>query len=290
MKYVIFEFLKKAVAVLTSAFMTMTGGIFAEKEPEQPERPEANSVTAYSEEDADYSLTVEVEDEIHDISDLLFGIFFEDINFAADGGLYAEMTVNRSFEFTDLAVNDALYGWNNVGGATLEVKKNEADCLNANNPNSGIFTDNRYNYGMIEEVPAGTTVVVENLILEDVVDGDGVNGIYISTGYADGTGRGGRDRDEACLGAGHHVARVCAGWCDGRGAGEGGVWRGRGHPGRRRSAERRHGADAPRRLPHGRPARHPRCGGDHPPRRRDRHGGRAGDGCDGGRWQQRTAS
>ncbi|MBQ8763883.1 MAG: carbohydrate binding domain-containing protein [Clostridia bacterium] len=135
MKYVIYKFLKKVIAVATSAFMAMTGGIFAEKEPAEPQRPEADSVTAYSEEKADYSLSVDVEDEIHDISDLLFGIFFEDINFAADGGLYAEMVVNRSFEFTEIAVNDALYGWNAVGGATATVRTNAADCLNANNPN-----------------------------------------------------------------------------------------------------------------------------------------------------------
>jgi len=36
----------------------------------------------------------------------LFGIFFEDINFAADGGIYAERVKNRSFEFPD-----ALMGW-----------------------------------------------------------------------------------------------------------------------------------------------------------------------------------
>ncbi len=29
----------------------------------------------------------------------LFGIFFEDINHAADGGLYGEMVRNRAFEF-----------------------------------------------------------------------------------------------------------------------------------------------------------------------------------------------
>ena len=29
----------------------------------------------------------------------MYGIFFEDINYAADGGLYAEMVKNRSFEF-----------------------------------------------------------------------------------------------------------------------------------------------------------------------------------------------
>ena len=28
----------------------------------------------------------------------LIGLFFEDINFAADGGLYAELIENRSFE------------------------------------------------------------------------------------------------------------------------------------------------------------------------------------------------
>ena len=36
----------------------------------------------------------------------LFGIFFEDINFAADGGLYPEKVKNRSFEFPE-----ALMGW-----------------------------------------------------------------------------------------------------------------------------------------------------------------------------------
>lgn len=34
------------------------------------------------------------------ISPDLFGLFFEDINYAADGGLYAEMVQNRSFEYS----------------------------------------------------------------------------------------------------------------------------------------------------------------------------------------------
>ncbi len=33
------------------------------------------------------------------IPSTLYGIFFEDINYAADGGLYAELVMNRSFEF-----------------------------------------------------------------------------------------------------------------------------------------------------------------------------------------------
>ena len=36
----------------------------------------------------------------------MFGVFFEDINFAADGGLYPERVKNRSFEFTE-----PLTGW-----------------------------------------------------------------------------------------------------------------------------------------------------------------------------------
>ena len=133
MKRVIYLWIKKVIAAITAAIMSFTG-IGGEKDPEKA-RPEPNTVTAYSEADSDYQLAVEVEDEIHDISDLLFGIFFEDINFAADGGLYAEMVVNRSFEFTELAVNDQLYGWNTVNGATANVKINADDCLNENNKN-----------------------------------------------------------------------------------------------------------------------------------------------------------
>ncbi len=141
MKYVIYQWIKKVLAVITAAFMSFTGGIFAEKEPAQADRPAANSVTAYSQSDADYELTVDVEDEIHDISDLLFGIFFEDINFAADGGLYAEMVVNRSFEFTEIAAGDALYGWNAVNGAEASVKLNADDSLNKNNTNYLILSN-----------------------------------------------------------------------------------------------------------------------------------------------------
>ena len=35
------------------------------------------------------------------IQEGMIGLFFEDINYAADGGLYAEMIENRSFEFLD---------------------------------------------------------------------------------------------------------------------------------------------------------------------------------------------
>ena len=45
----------------------------------------------------------------------MYGIFFEDINYAADGGLYAEMVKNRSFEFPQ-----HLMGWRAFGKFEVE--------------------------------------------------------------------------------------------------------------------------------------------------------------------------
>jgi alpha-N-arabinofuranosidase len=45
-------------------------------------------------------LEVDVSNSVAKIQPTMYGIFFEDINFAADGGIYAEMVKNRSFEFT----------------------------------------------------------------------------------------------------------------------------------------------------------------------------------------------
>jgi alpha-L-arabinofuranosidase len=47
------------------------------------------------------TLTVHVDQPGHAISPLLWGIFFEDINLSADGGIYPELVRNRSFEDSD---------------------------------------------------------------------------------------------------------------------------------------------------------------------------------------------
>ena len=44
------------------------------------------------------------------IQSTMYGLFFEDINYAADGGLYGELVKNRSFEFPQ-----ALMGWQAFG-------------------------------------------------------------------------------------------------------------------------------------------------------------------------------
>ncbi len=52
------------------------------------------------------------------IQSTMYGIFFEDINFGADGGLYAELIENRSFEFPN-----RLAGWTTFGNVTVSDVK-----------------------------------------------------------------------------------------------------------------------------------------------------------------------
>ena len=49
------------------------------------------------------------------VSSTMYGLFFEDINYAADGGLYAELVINRSFEFPN-----HFAGWDISGKVTLK--------------------------------------------------------------------------------------------------------------------------------------------------------------------------
>ncbi len=65
------------------------------------------------------------------IAATMFGVFFEDINFAADGGLYPERIKNRSFEF-----DEPLAGWarRERKGADGELTVGTERPLNENNP------------------------------------------------------------------------------------------------------------------------------------------------------------
>src|SRR5258708_1202057 len=54
-------------------------------------------------------ITVQIDRPGAAIPSTLFGLFFEDINFGADGGIYPERVKNRSFEFPD-----PLMGWTQI--------------------------------------------------------------------------------------------------------------------------------------------------------------------------------
>ena len=61
-----------------------------------------------------HNMTVDVANPAATIQPTMYGVFFEDINFGADGGLYAELVKNRSFEFPQPFV-----GWTPFGDVTV---------------------------------------------------------------------------------------------------------------------------------------------------------------------------
>ncbi|HLP25166.1 MAG TPA: hypothetical protein VK477_05790, partial [Acidobacteriota bacterium] len=83
-------------------------------------------------------LRVEVDKPTVELSPHLYGLFFEDINYGADGGLYAELIQNRSFEYHSRSnpEHTPLYAWEKIerDGARATLAVSEAHPLNANNP------------------------------------------------------------------------------------------------------------------------------------------------------------
>jgi alpha-L-arabinofuranosidase len=75
-----------------------------------------------------YSLVVKANQPKADVQPTMWGVFFEDINFGADGGLYAELVKNRSFEF-----DAPLMGWkelksSNAVGRVLMLNRGESQA------------------------------------------------------------------------------------------------------------------------------------------------------------------
>lgn len=70
---------------------------------------------------ADVKLTVATDQPGAKLNRAMWGVFFEDINFGGDGGLYAELVKNRGFEFPD-----PLMGWarlaSNKSESSLEIR------------------------------------------------------------------------------------------------------------------------------------------------------------------------
>ena len=91
------------------------------------------------------------------ISPTMYGIFFEDINFGADGGLYAELVKNRSFEFPE-----PLMGWSEdaTGTAVGSLRVLDKDPLNPANPHYLRIstTDAESGYGIANDGFAGIGV------------------------------------------------------------------------------------------------------------------------------------
>lgn len=92
------------------------------------------------------------------IQKTMWGIFFEDINFGADGGIYAELVKNRSFEFAT-----PLMGWReqkqNANGSILIINRGEQST----NPRYARFTvRSATGYGITNEGFRGMGITANN--------------------------------------------------------------------------------------------------------------------------------
>lgn len=79
---------------------------------------------------------IDTEKRKYDLGDL-YGIFFEDLNHAADGGLYGELVENRDFEFdqVDNGSYNHLTGWETIGSSEeIGVKVLTGNPVNEKNP------------------------------------------------------------------------------------------------------------------------------------------------------------
>ena len=99
------------------------------------------------------NLNVDATKTIAKIQPTMYGVFFEDINFAADGGLYAEMIKNRSFEFETPLMgweqpNSDRHSFNNQSGIATTIKNTD----NKSNPNfCRIIVNKDKGYELINE-------------------------------------------------------------------------------------------------------------------------------------------
>ncbi len=90
------------------------------------------------------TITIQADQPGKPISPDLFGVFFEDLNYAADGGLYAELIQNRSFEYSPVEQS----AWNPLsfwelqkrGGGDGSVGVSNMRPIHENNPHYAILT------------------------------------------------------------------------------------------------------------------------------------------------------
>ena len=117
------------------------------------------------------------------IQSTMYGIFFEDINFAADGGLYGELVKNRSFEFPQ-----ELMGWQTFGCVDVEDdgpfercphyvilsdpghKERRSGLVNEGYFGIGVEKGEAYRFSVWAKAPKGDAAIRVQLIDENSMD------------------------------------------------------------------------------------------------------------------------
>lgn len=116
----------------------------------------------------DHTVTVDGTGSAADIADTMYGIFLEDINFAADGGLYPELVRNRSFEFgpDDHVDYHPLTGWREeTGQGDVEVLDDDGR-LNENNRQYARLSLEGGEYGLVNSGFFGGMAIEEGASFE----------------------------------------------------------------------------------------------------------------------------
>jgi alpha-L-arabinofuranosidase len=154
---------------------------------------------------AQHTLMVKVNQPGADIQPTMWGVFFEDINMGADGGIYAELVKNRSFEF-----NKPMMGWTVLGTPVTEgdflvlnrLKKNTANprflrvTLHSNKEGSigltnegfrgmGIKSGLRYDFSVMYAQRSNGNIQLHVELVNE--KGESIGGASTSTGFT-GTG------------------------------------------------------------------------------------------------------
>ena len=141
------------------------------------ENSKSDSIRFTSLKSLDATITVD-NSKSKKISDMLIGVFFEDINYAADGGLYAELVQNRDFEYALSDKEGRDKNWNsykawslNGKGASFTIdtiypihpNNPHYAVLKINNPGAALVNDgfdgisvkagDKYNFSVFVRIP-----------------------------------------------------------------------------------------------------------------------------------------
>lgn len=108
------------------------------------------------------TLTI-TQDKLSDINNNMIGLFFEDINYSADGGLYAEMIENNSFEFLkSLGTNDNYYqepaydyGWSSYPENSAKLYICSENGISCTNPHFLRFSSTKACHGFSNKAYTG---------------------------------------------------------------------------------------------------------------------------------------
>ena len=137
---------------------------------------------ALSAQAADHVMDVKTQKLGAPIQPTMYGLFFEDINFAADGGLYAEMVKNRSFEFPQ-----TLMGWRAFGRVDIKDdgpfercphyvvlsdpghRERRTGLQNEGFFGIGVFRDQEYRFSVWAKAPKGNSQIRVQLINESTM-------------------------------------------------------------------------------------------------------------------------